>query len=54
MGEFCFVEFLSAGYVALSGYDVSADGQGFLMAQHVDTAPEDKPLIVVLNWPELL
>ncbi len=44
----------SGGFAMFGGYDVSADGQRFLMAQHVDTAPEVEPLIVVLNWPELL
>ncbi len=44
----------SRGYAVFRGYDVSADGQRFLMAQHVDTTPEAEPLIVVLNWPGLL
>ncbi len=44
----------SGGFAYFRGYDVSADGQRFLMAQHADTAPEPKPLIVVINWPELL
>ena len=44
----------SGGYAIFRGYDVSADGQSFLMVQRVDTAAEAEPLIVVLNWPELL
>ena len=35
------------------GYDVSPDGQQFLMVQSSETA-ETSPLIVVLNWFEEL
>jgi hypothetical protein len=34
-------------------YDVSSDGQRFLLNQHVADA-SDAPITVVVNWPKLL
>jgi hypothetical protein len=34
-------------------YDVTSDGQRFLMRQHVADAT-DAPITVVVNWPKLL
>ena len=34
-------------------YDVTADGQRFLLNQHVADRPE-APITVIVNWPKLL
>lgn len=41
------------GDFALRQYDVTADGQRFLLNQHVADAT-DAPITVVVNWPKLL
>lgn len=44
----------NAGLGTPSHYDVSPDGQRFLIATAAGDTPEISPIHLILNWPELL
>lgn len=51
-----FVQLIDTAFgedVTSRQYDVTADGQRFLLNQHVADAT-DAPITVVVNWPKLL
>jgi hypothetical protein len=46
--------FQATGYLGYGNYDITADGQHFLMIKQEDISNSPKELNVILNWSEEL